>query len=150
MRACCWRPHGRFDDVDTLCAEDLVELACELAVAAPIRNRRLRTPPSSSRSATATYASAHHDAKANPNFRHRQARFVKEAKRFQDLLGEHQDALVTRRHLRRLARTAGSGDAGVVAGRLIQVQEHQLAETKRAVHKAWKRLIKHGRRAWST
>src|SRR6266540_520522 len=33
VRPCCRRPHGRFDDADAFRAEDLVELARELAVA---------------------------------------------------------------------------------------------------------------------
>jgi CHAD domain-containing protein len=77
------------------------------------------------------------------------ARFVKEAKRFQDLLGDHQDAVVARRHLRRLARTAGRAGAGVAAGRLIQLQEQRIEDARRRLPKAWKRLMKRGRAAWA-
>jgi CHAD domain-containing protein len=75
-------------------------------------------------------------------------RFVREAKRFQDLLGAHQDAVVARQQLRRLARLSGRVDAGVVAGRLIQLQEQEIRAAREALPRAWKRLMKRGRKAW--
>jgi CHAD domain-containing protein len=78
----------------------------------------------------------------------RAQKFVAEAKRFQDLLGAHQDAVVARRGLRRLARTAGRVDPAVVAGRLIQLQEQQLVQTRSEARRVWNRLLKRGDKAW--
>jgi len=76
-------------------------------------------------------------------------RFVARAKEVQDVLGEHQDAVVARRQLRRLARASGRVDAALVAGRLIELQEQRIGASRRTAPKAWKRLIKAGRTAWS-
>jgi CHAD domain-containing protein len=70
--------------------------------------------------------------------------FVEEAKRFQDVLGEHQDAIVATDALRRLSTGTTSVDAARVAGRLIE-REHQRRDAARAAFpKAWKRLRRRG------
>ena len=76
-------------------------------------------------------------------------RFIARARDVQDLLGEHQDAVVARRQLRRLARASGRVDAALVAGRLIELQEQRIAASRHAAPRAWKRLVKAGRKAWS-
>jgi CHAD domain-containing protein len=66
--------------------------------------------------------------------------FVEEATRFQDALGEHQDAIVATAMLRRLSIATANVDAARVAGRLIE-REHQRRDRARAAFpQAWKRL----------
>ena len=56
---------------------------------------------------------------AEPVAGKRAARFVKQAKAFQDVVGEHQDAVVAEERLRELAATR-SGSSLLAAGRLIE------------------------------
>jgi CHAD domain-containing protein len=74
--------------------------------------------------------------------------FIAAAKLVQDVLGEHQDAVVARRKLRQLARSARQRDASLVAGRLIERQEQRMRTAREELPAAWKRLEKRGRRAW--
>jgi CHAD domain-containing protein len=66
---------------------------------------------------------------------------VKRAKRLQDVLGEHQDAVVAAERLRELSAEAPSEQA-LVAGRLIEREQARRAEARAAWTKAWKRLRK--------
>ena len=76
------------------------------------------------------------------------SRFVKESKRFQDLVGDHQDAVVAEDELRRLAQ--GRSSAAVLAvGRLIERRRHTRQESRGGYRRAWKRLEKAGRAAWT-
>ena len=74
-------------------------------------------------------------------------RVVERAREFQDVTGEHQDAVVAEQKLRALA---GTGDPGVafVAGRLAERQRARRRAARRAVGPAWKRLERAGRKAW--
>jgi CHAD domain-containing protein len=73
--------------------------------------------------------------------------FVNAAKTFQDVLGEHQDAVVAERTLRELSRQTHDPDAALVAGRLIEREQRQRAEARAAFPRAWKQLKRRGR-AW--
>ena len=55
----------------------------------------------------------------------RVGRFVDAARELQDVLGEHQDAVVAVRQLRELARVADRTDTALVAGRLIEREEER-------------------------
>jgi CHAD domain-containing protein len=84
---------------------------------------------------------------ASPSEGKRARGFVEEAKAFQDVLGEHQDAIVATDTLRRLSTATTNVDAARVAGRLIE-REHQRRDVARAAFpKAWKRLERRGT-AW--
>jgi CHAD domain-containing protein len=83
---------------------------------------------------------------AEPVARKRAERFVRAAKRFQDVVGEHQDAIVAEERIRRYAENA---DAAFGAGRLVERQQARRAEARAAMPKAWKRLRRRGRQAWS-
>ncbi len=74
--------------------------------------------------------------------------FVQEAKRFQDVVGEHQDAVVAEERIRALAGRRKAGLA-FAAGRLVERQGTRRAETRAALPAAWARLEKRGRRAWA-
>jgi len=66
---------------------------------------------------------------------------VRRAKALQDVLGEHQDAVVASERLRELA-SRGSAEQAVAAGRLIEREGGRRAEARSAWPKAWKRLRK--------
>jgi CHAD domain-containing protein len=65
---------------------------------------------------------------------------VKQAKELQDVLGEHQDAVVAADRLRELVTAAGFEQA-VVAGRLIEREEERRIEARAAWPKAWRKLL---------
>jgi CHAD domain-containing protein len=67
--------------------------------------------------------------------------FVRRAKALQDVLGEHQDAVVAAERLRELAASAPPGQA-VAAGRLVERERERRAEARAAWRKAWTRLRK--------
>jgi CHAD domain-containing protein len=72
-------------------------------------------------------------------------RYVKRAKVLQDILGEHQDAVVAEERIRDLVlRVRGTGRTALAAGRLIERQRGRRAEARRAWKKALKRLKRAG------
>jgi CHAD domain-containing protein len=76
-------------------------------------------------------------------------RFVKRAKDLQDVLGEHQDAVVAEERIRDLlARVRGTGRTALAAGRLIERQRLRRSNARRAWPKAWKRVERAGDAAW--
>jgi CHAD domain-containing protein len=68
-------------------------------------------------------------------------KFVKRAKAAQDVLGEHQDAVVAAARLRELAATA-TPEQALAAGRLVEREKERRATARAAWPKAWKRLGK--------
>ncbi len=76
------------------------------------------------------------------------AKFVAAAKAFQDVAGEHQDAVVAEERLRELAEKTGRGKALFVLGRLVERQQARRDATRAAVPAAWKRVEKRGLKAW--
>jgi CHAD domain-containing protein len=78
-----------------------------------------------------------------------ESRFVARAKDVQDVLGEHQDAVVAEERIRELvAQVRGTGRTAVAAGRLIERQRARRAAAQAAWPKAWKRLRAAGDDAW--
>src|SRR5438093_2600114 len=64
---------------------------------------------------------------------------VKRAKKLQDVLGEHQDAVITAARLRELV--AGSApEQALVAGRLVEREEERRLQARKAWPKAWQKL----------
>ncbi len=76
-------------------------------------------------------------------------RFIRQAKKFQDVVGDHQDAVVATEELRRVAGLTRSQAAALAAGRLIERQQDEKRRMRRAFPKAWSRLDAAGKRAWS-
>ncbi len=68
-------------------------------------------------------------------------KLVKRAKKLQDVLGEHQDAVVAAGRLRELAVGAAPEQA-LVAGRLVEREEERRLEARAAWPKAWRKLRK--------
>jgi CHAD domain-containing protein len=75
------------------------------------------------------------------------ARFIKTATKVQDILGEHQDAVVAAERLRRLAQTADGRGAALAAGRLIERQDLRKQRTKDHAPDAVRRMKRAGKRA---
>ena len=76
------------------------------------------------------------------------ARFVKRAKAFQDVTGEHQDAVVAEEKLRELVADA-NGAASFAAGQLTERERARRASARERLPKAWKDLERAGQQAWS-
>jgi CHAD domain-containing protein len=73
--------------------------------------------------------------------------FVKRAKELQDVLGEHQDAVVAEERIRELLkRVRGSGRTAFAAGRLVERQIARRQAARDAWKPAWRKLEKAGRR----
>jgi CHAD domain-containing protein len=71
--------------------------------------------------------------------------FVKRAKELQDVLGEHQDAVVAEARVRELlAQVRGSGRTAFAAGRLVERQIARRAAARDAWKPAWRKLEKAG------
>jgi CHAD domain-containing protein len=64
---------------------------------------------------------------------------VRRAKELQDVLGEHQDAVVASVRLRELAAGA-TPEQALAAGRLVEREEERRLEARAAWPKAWKKL----------
>jgi CHAD domain-containing protein len=75
-------------------------------------------------------------------------RFVKATKELQDVLGEHQDAVVAVERLHDLARHTGSTNAALLAGRLIERQEQRKRDARHDLPTAWRKVARRGKRAW--
>jgi CHAD domain-containing protein len=76
-------------------------------------------------------------------------RFVARAMALQDVLGEHQDAVIAEQRIRELlGQVHGTGRTALVAGRLVERQRARRAAARAAWPKAWKRLRNAGDDAW--
>jgi CHAD domain-containing protein len=74
------------------------------------------------------------------------AAFVSQAKRLQDVLGDHQDAVVAEERIR--AWSAGASAEGrVAAGRLVQLERGRRAAARAAWPAAWAKLDRAARKA---
>jgi len=85
---------------------------------------------------------------ARPGAGKKAAAFLKQAKSFQDVTGEHQDAVVAEQRIRELAEGL-EPETVLAAGRLIERQRIRKGEAREAFPKAWKKLDKAGKRAWA-
>ena len=84
---------------------------------------------------------------AAPAHGKRVAKLIDSAKAFQDVTGEHQDAVVTAQRLRELAAEAEPA-AAFAAGRLAERQDARRQEARAAFGDAWRALERAGKRAW--
>jgi CHAD domain-containing protein len=76
-------------------------------------------------------------------------RFVRDAKSFQDVIGQHQDAVVAEERLRGLLGRVEDAPAHFAAGQLVERQRERRRAARAAFPEAWKQLEKSGKRAWS-
>jgi CHAD domain-containing protein len=85
---------------------------------------------------------------AEPEMGEGATRLVERAAALQDVLGEHQDAIVAEARLRELlGKTEGSG-AAFAAGRLVERERARRADSRAALPKAWRKLERAADRAW--
>jgi CHAD domain-containing protein len=75
-------------------------------------------------------------------------RFVRRARRLQDVIGEHQDAVVAEERLRAEATKARTPQAAISVGRLVERERARRRRSRARVPKAWRKLDQAGRRAW--
>jgi CHAD domain-containing protein len=76
----------------------------------------------------------------------RTSRFIALAKDFQDVVGEHQDAVVADERLRTLARD--EPEVAFIAGQLAERQRLRRRIAREQTPRAWKKLGRAGRKAW--
>jgi CHAD domain-containing protein len=76
------------------------------------------------------------------------ARFIARAKRLQDVIGEHQDAVVAARRIQDALASARGSRVAFAAGRLVEREDQRRRKARAAFPKAWRRLEKSGRLAW--
>jgi CHAD domain-containing protein len=74
--------------------------------------------------------------------------FVRRAKAFQDVVGEHQDAVVAEAKIRDLLAKFGGTRTGVAAGRLIELQRARRRDARATLDSVWRRLEKSGLSTW--
>jgi CHAD domain-containing protein len=79
----------------------------------------------------------------------RTSRFVKRAKRFQDVAGAHQDAVVAERRLRELAGSGSGPTAAFVAGRLAERERERRRVARDELPGVWKDLDRAGKKTWA-
>ncbi len=75
-------------------------------------------------------------------------RFIRAAKVFQDVLGEHQDAVVAESRIRDSLTRFGGQALAFAAGRLVERERQRRLRSRAAFPEAWARLEKRGRAAW--
>ena len=75
-------------------------------------------------------------------------RYVDRATALQDLLGEHQDAVVAERRIVAAGRGAVRPAVAVTAGRLAQLEVERRARARAAFPAAWRSLRRQARRTW--
>jgi CHAD domain-containing protein len=79
----------------------------------------------------------------------RATRLIDAAKDFQDVLGDHQDAVVAEAKIREALTQAGGEALSFAAGRLVECERARRVAARDAFPDAWKRLKRRGRAAWS-
>ena len=87
---------------------------------------------------------------AEPVAGKRARRFVKAARKFQDVVGSHQDAVVAANRIRGVVDRTKSMESAFVAGRLVERTTARRSKARRELPRAWKRLERQGRQAWAS
>jgi CHAD domain-containing protein len=77
------------------------------------------------------------------------AKFVAVAKQLQDILGDHQDAVVAQERIRQWAESAPGPESAFAAGRLVQLERDRMTAARAAWPDTWKRLDAAAREAVS-
>jgi CHAD domain-containing protein len=78
----------------------------------------------------------------------RATRYIREARAFQDVLGDHQDAAVAEARIRTALTKLGGEALAFAAGRLVERQEARRRAARAAFPDAWARLERRGKAAW--
>jgi CHAD domain-containing protein len=75
-------------------------------------------------------------------------RFVARAKKLQDVLGDHQDAVVADERLRALVLSQSNAQLALVGGRLVERQRERMLRARAQAPETLKNLRRAGRKAW--
>jgi CHAD domain-containing protein len=75
-------------------------------------------------------------------------RFVETMRALQDILGEHQDAVVAEARLRALLAAGRGSRAAFVTGRLVERQRARREAARDAFARRWPKVKRRGRKAW--
>jgi CHAD domain-containing protein len=75
-------------------------------------------------------------------------RFIEKTRALQDILGEHQDAVVAEERLRALLESARGRRAAFVAGRLVERQRSRRLAARSAFLEWWPKVERRGRQVW--
>ena len=75
-------------------------------------------------------------------------RFIKQARKVQDLLGQHQDALQAEAHVRSFLKHSTSVRAGFVGGLLVERQRRRCKLIRKEAPRLFRRLLKRGKETW--
>jgi CHAD domain-containing protein len=78
----------------------------------------------------------------------RARRFVERAKNVQDVLGEHQDAVVADERVRELVLSQSNPQLALVAGRLVERERQRMLRARADASKTLRKLRRAGRKAW--
>jgi CHAD domain-containing protein len=76
------------------------------------------------------------------------SRFVAAAKDLQDVLGEHQDAVVAQARIHEALASARGSRVAFAAGRLAERESRRRQRARAAFLRTWRRVERKGRRAW--
>ncbi|MGZ4400406.1 MAG: CHAD domain-containing protein, partial [Gaiellaceae bacterium] len=66
----------------------------------------------------------------------------------QDVVGDHQDAVVAEAKIRALLARAGGTRTGFAAGRLVELQRARRRKARKRFRPVWRELLRAGRAAW--
>ena len=76
------------------------------------------------------------------------SRFIREIKKIQDLLGSHQDAVLTEHRLQKLLRSSRSTKAAFAVGQIVERLRVRRKTVRETIPKRWGKLKKRGKEAW--
>jgi CHAD domain-containing protein len=77
------------------------------------------------------------------------SRFLQQAKVWQDLLGEHQDAIVAETHLRYLLLQTHGRLVAFTLGRLVERLQASRRNVRTTLPKAWAKFARQGQKTWA-
>lgn len=78
------------------------------------------------------------------------ARFIKQARAVQDVLGMHQDAIQAEAHVQAFLKHSTSLRTAFVAGRMVERQRERRGQARQSMSRLWKKLLKRGQQAWES
>jgi CHAD domain-containing protein len=78
------------------------------------------------------------------------ARFVEQARKFQDLLGIHQDAVLAEDYIRAFVERTKGLRTAFVAGRMVERQRQRRDAARASLPSQWKKLKRRGKKTWAS
>jgi len=76
------------------------------------------------------------------------SQFIRQIKKFQDLLGRHQDAAITEQRLRELLRSSKSVRAGFSVGQIVERLRTKREHVRDRFSACWRKVRKRGKDVW--